>query len=41
MLVTWYFAPPWSDDGITWTDVPSKAWLGKAQQEHGMEHGKA
>jgi hypothetical protein len=23
MFVTWYFAPQWSDDGITWTDVPS------------------
>jgi len=23
MFVTWYFAPQFSEDGITWTDVPS------------------
>ena len=23
MFVTWYFAPEWSDDGITWTAVPA------------------
>ena len=26
MFVTWYFAPQWSDDGITWTDVPAASY---------------
>lgn len=26
MFVTWYFAPEWSDDGITWTAVPAASY---------------
>ena len=26
MFVTWYFAPEWSDDGITWTVVPAASY---------------